>query len=128
MRLFTAVTPPAAALDALDAAVASARPTARGLRWVAREQWHMTLVFLGDVPDDQVDTVAGELGRVAARHPAMSLSLRGSGTFPPNRSAPGYCGRVWTGTRRPSPHSQPTCARPLSPWASPWRTAATCPT
>jgi len=83
MRLFTAVTPPAAALDALDAAVASARPTARGLRWVAREQWHMTLVFLGDVSDDQVDTVAGELGRVAARHPAMSLSLRGSGTFPP---------------------------------------------
>ncbi|KUP98268.1 2'-5' RNA ligase [Thermobifida cellulosilytica TB100] len=83
MRLFTAVVPPAAVLDALGAAVESARPTARSLRWAPREQWHVTLLFLGEVPDERVDAVAGELGRVTARHPAMSLRLRGGGTFPP---------------------------------------------
>ncbi|UOE22182.1 RNA 2',3'-cyclic phosphodiesterase [Thermobifida halotolerans] len=82
MRLFTAVVPPAAALDELSAAVESARPTARSLRWTPREQWHVTLLFLGEVPDEQVDTVAGALSRVVARHPAMTLSLTGGGTFP----------------------------------------------
>lgn len=82
MRLFTAVVPPAAVLDALGTAVEAARPTARALRWAPREQWHVTLLFLGEVPDERVDAVAEELGRVAVRHPAMSLSLRGGGTFP----------------------------------------------
>lgn len=52
MRLFICVWPPAGVLDALDEVVAGCRAGApEGVRWVAREKWHVTLHFLGDVPD-----------------------------------------------------------------------------
>jgi len=48
MRLFVAVRPPVEVLDALDALP---RPTATGVRWTTREQWHVTLRFFGNVDD-----------------------------------------------------------------------------
>lgn len=52
MRLFVCVRPPAGVLDALDEIVAGCRAGAPdGVRWVARDKWHVTLHFLGDVPD-----------------------------------------------------------------------------
>lgn len=48
MRLFVAVQPPDAVLDA----VARLRRPERGdVRWTARPQWHVTLRFLGEVDD-----------------------------------------------------------------------------
>ena len=47
--------PPTAVLDRV---AALARPEAEGLRWTTREQWHVTLRFLGRVDDlDEVTTV-----------------------------------------------------------------------
>ena len=43
-----AVTPPAAVLDAV---AALPRPDRPGVRWTTRDQWHVTLRFLGDVED-----------------------------------------------------------------------------
>lgn len=51
MRLFLAVSPPA---EVLDAVAALPRPDEPGVRWVAREQWHVTLRFLGDADPDEV--------------------------------------------------------------------------
>jgi RNA 2',3'-cyclic 3'-phosphodiesterase len=48
MRLFVAVWPPAAVMDRI---AALARPEVAGVRWTGREQWHVTLRFLGEVPD-----------------------------------------------------------------------------
>lgn len=84
MRLFTAIVPPAAVLDELGEAAVPVRAAARSLRWARREQWHVTLLFLGEVPDAEVDPVAGALGEAVARHRAMTLSLSGGGTFPTN--------------------------------------------
>ncbi len=47
-RLFVAVWPPD---DVLDQVAAIDRPAVAGLRWTEREQWHVTLRFLGPVPD-----------------------------------------------------------------------------
>jgi 2'-5' RNA ligase len=47
-RLFVAVVPPD---DVLDAVAALERPPVSGLRWTSREQWHVTLRFLGTVAD-----------------------------------------------------------------------------
>jgi 2'-5' RNA ligase len=55
MRLFVAaLLPPdvVVALDALD------RPARDGVRWTTREQWHVTLRFLGDVADPSPVEVA----------------------------------------------------------------------
>ena len=50
MRLFVAVRPPERVLDALQALV---RPNVPGVRWTTREQWHVTIRFLGNVDDPE---------------------------------------------------------------------------
>ena len=47
-RLFVAVWPPD---DVLDRIEGLPRPDVPGLRWTHREQWHVTLRFLGQVPE-----------------------------------------------------------------------------
>jgi RNA 2',3'-cyclic 3'-phosphodiesterase len=47
-RLFVAVWPPD---DVLDRLAALERPEVAGLRWTTREQWHVTVRFLGQVVD-----------------------------------------------------------------------------
>lgn len=59
-RLFVAVWPPD---DVLAVVAALARPAVPGLRWTGREQWHVTLRFLGSVPD--VEPVADALRGIA---------------------------------------------------------------
>jgi len=48
MRLFVAVRPPDEVLDALEGL---RRPEGTPARWTTREQWHVTLRFLGNVDD-----------------------------------------------------------------------------
>jgi RNA 2',3'-cyclic 3'-phosphodiesterase len=56
-RRFVAVWPPAEVLDAVEVLH---RPVAEGGRWTRRDQWHVTLRFLGDVPlDDVVSALEG---------------------------------------------------------------------
>ena len=59
MRLFVAVRPPDAVLDSLEALP---RPTDTPTRWTTRDQWHVTLRFLGNVDDP--DPVVRALDRV----------------------------------------------------------------
>jgi 2'-5' RNA ligase len=47
-RLFVAVWPPE---EVLDRVAALDRPAVAGLRWTTRDQWHVTLRFLGQVPE-----------------------------------------------------------------------------
>ncbi|MBU4215350.1 MAG: RNA 2',3'-cyclic phosphodiesterase [Actinobacteria bacterium] len=85
MRLFVAVTPPAAALDHLDLALAAVRrgPAGRDdvVRWSARETWHVTAAFFGEVPDGRVPALVDQLGAVAASTAPYDLELRGAGLF-----------------------------------------------
>ena len=48
MRLFVAVRPNEAVLDAV---AGLARPERPGVRWTTRPQWHVTLRFLGEIED-----------------------------------------------------------------------------
>lgn len=56
-RLFVAVWPPEEVLDRLEALE---RPESKGLRWTRRDQWHVTLRFLGVAdPAPVVEALAG---------------------------------------------------------------------
>ena len=55
-RLFVAVWPPE---DVLGLVTALDRPAVKGVRWTARDQWHVTLRFLG--PVDEVGPVVSAL-------------------------------------------------------------------
>lgn len=72
MRLFLALLPPTEVLDQL---ASLPRPETTGVRWTTRDQWHLTLRFLGEV-----DLRAGEvaLGSLAG-FPARDITL-GSAT------------------------------------------------
>ena len=85
-RAFVAVVPPREALDAVARAVDGVRDGAPpALRWMGREQWHLTLRFLGDHCD--LDEAATSLQRVAFS--PIELQLGGVGAFarPQARSA-----------------------------------------
>ena len=54
-----------------------------GVTWTKPDQLHVTLRFLGDVPDDGIEPI---MDRLATVHVApFILPLEGIGTFPPNR-------------------------------------------
>ena len=57
-RLFVAVWPPDEVLDAVDALH---RPVEAGGRWTRRDQWHVTLRFLGPADADSVTAALADL-------------------------------------------------------------------
>ncbi|QSB14449.1 RNA 2',3'-cyclic phosphodiesterase [Natronosporangium hydrolyticum] len=91
MRLFVAIYPPATALDHLAEYVQRlrlGRATAAGSRvgLTARPSWHVTLAFLGEVPDSGVPAAAAALDTGVARwrarsEPVPRLRLAGGGRF-----------------------------------------------
>ena len=94
MRLFVAVVPPVEAVEHLAEFVEPRREHRDDdLRWAAAENWHITLAFLGDVPDRKTDDLEERLERAAKRRRPMRLRLAGGGAFPNAAEA-----RVlWTG-------------------------------
>lgn len=84
VRLFVALAPPVEAVEELRSAtagLAALAVSAAGLRWTRPEQWHVTLVFLGEVGDDTVSELTRRLRRAAARHSPLSLAFGGAGRF-----------------------------------------------
>jgi 2'-5' RNA ligase len=75
-RLFVAVWPPAGILDLL---AGLDRPAVDGVRWTTREQWHVTLRFLGPVPD--AGPVAEALAGLPASPPASAVLGPAVGRF-----------------------------------------------
>ena len=68
-RLFVALWPPAEVLDQIEALPRQERP---GVRWTTRDQWHVTLRFLGSA---DVDAVTPALR--ALRHPPVEAVVGG---------------------------------------------------
>ena len=96
-RLFTAIELP---LDARLRVAAEQRRlasllTTSSIRWVPRDQLHVTLVFLGDVHDEGVGQVLASLEAPFALAP-FRLDVRGSGVFP----ARGRPRALWLGFDR----------------------------
>lgn len=70
MRLFVAAHLPA---EALDVVAALPRPPVDGLRWSTRDQWHVTLRFLGSVEDGSVDALVAALSALPATGPVTAV-------------------------------------------------------
>ena len=69
------------------------RPQATGVAWVAADNLHITLKFLGGVEDTRLSDVADAVG-AAADVRAFDVELRGLGAFPtPTRPRV-----IWAGT------------------------------
>jgi RNA 2',3'-cyclic 3'-phosphodiesterase len=87
LRLFVAVYPPPAALEHLAATVDAleiAHAAERGInaRLAARTQWHVTLAFMAEVPEESAEKATLALDRATTRvERAPQLCIAGGGRF-----------------------------------------------
>ena len=91
-RLFVALDLP----DAVRERLARLRAELRGARWIDPTQLHVTLRFLGSVPEQDMGPLRQQLASVRAL-PSFDLALAGVGVFPPRpgrRSPPRV---LWAG-------------------------------
>ncbi|HET7397886.1 MAG TPA: RNA 2',3'-cyclic phosphodiesterase [Intrasporangium sp.] len=96
MRLFVAIVPPAEVLEDLAAHLQPRIEAGREVRWTDPHQWHVTLAFLGQVPEHRLDDLVDVLGASAARRQPLVLRLSGAGAFPNP-----YAARVlWVGVEQ----------------------------
>jgi 2'-5' RNA ligase len=94
-RLFLALALP----DALRAALAELQtPAARGVAWATPTQLHLTLRFVGEVPEARLAELDHTLGTI--RVASFILPLAGVGAFPP-RGQPQV---LWAGVQHAHPH------------------------
>lgn len=75
-----ALLPPPEVLDEVAAAIP--REKRPQLRWIDPALWHVTLAFLGEVPDQVLPELHVRLSRAASRYTPMTLSFSGAGAFP----------------------------------------------
>ncbi len=85
-RLFVCVDLSPAAVADLGAVVdqlevARADQPGHSTRLAARDRWHLTLVFLGDVPADRVDRAGDALAAAVVGRSPVELRMSGGGTF-----------------------------------------------
>ncbi len=92
-RLFVAIDAGPAVAAAMAQAITRVRAHAPRAAWADRTAPHLTLVFLGDVPDDKVDLVRGAVGEAARRNRPLNLSVRGAGAF----GRPTHPRTLWAG-------------------------------
>ena len=82
MRLFVAVEPSPEAVQHLEDFLESRLGADPDLRWGSPAQWHVTLAFMGSVPEHVVEDVVDGVSTVAARSAPTELGIAGGGCFP----------------------------------------------
>ena len=81
MRLFLAVKLPRQFQQDLSTRLDTIREQVR-IGWTREENWHLTLMFLGEWPADRLDSLSEALNDVVAGHDAFSLQPGVVGAFP----------------------------------------------
>jgi 2'-5' RNA ligase len=79
MRLFVGLAVDDAVKETLERLTLRLRAKDDGLRWSTPDQWHVTLVFLGEVHDAARARLVREL--LAVRRPALTLRMERVGVF-----------------------------------------------
>lgn len=87
MRLFVAFDLPEDVRRAIGEAVERLKPVCRDARWMRAENMHVTVKFIGHVPDDDTLRMGGMRAALADIHSerAVEMRFRGMGFFPNER-------------------------------------------
>ncbi|PWD51056.1 RNA 2',3'-cyclic phosphodiesterase [Serinibacter arcticus] len=81
MRMFVALRVPVEAREDLETFLES-RLDAFDVGWTPPEHWHLTLAFLGSVPERTLDDLTERLATAASRRSTVTLRLAGAGAIP----------------------------------------------
>lgn len=97
-RTFIAVAIPPAQRSRLERLQTLIAPDLPNARWVLPDQFHVTLAFLGDVPDTDLNKLCRSVADAVAGHDPFTLGLQGLGAFPD----PAKPRVAWVGLAGPS--------------------------
>lgn len=92
-RTFVALPIPPDRVDKLQRLQTLIAPSFAGARWIEPARFHVTLAFLGDVPDEALNPLCREIASAVLDFPPFSLQIQGLGVFP-NATRPRV---VWAG-------------------------------
>lgn len=82
-RAFVAIALPATVAEVLQSIQDRLAPETPGVRWTgATSGFHLTLAFLGDVPDAELPALSRAMAMAAEPAAPLSLRLEGLGAFP----------------------------------------------
>ncbi len=98
MRLFVALNLPKKERHRIYRAAKILRECELPVRWVEPDLFHVTLKFLGEVPEDRMKRVQEALDKVASSTTRLDLAVEGFGAFPTIRRPQ----LIWVGIE-PSP-------------------------
>lgn len=82
IRTFIAVDVSPKSADRASDLINRLQAAAAGVKWVEPKNLHLTLKFLGDVPEAETPEVCRSVARAVAEFAAFEISLRGAGAFP----------------------------------------------
>ena len=98
MRVFVSVPPPPEVQRVVLAAAQEAAQEISGIKWTKKENIHLTLKFLGEVPDEALTSICNALRVACSAHAPFEARLGGLGAFPSPRRAR----VIWTGVKEGS--------------------------
>lgn len=82
MRLFLAVEIPESHKRSVEKAIQKLRNALPEVRWIPRNNWHATLKFLGEVPDERLPEVESVVSASLEDFPPIQSHLTDVGAFP----------------------------------------------
>jgi 2'-5' RNA ligase len=82
LRAFIAVEIAPEIIQRITAAIDRLRPDIRGIRWVAPANIHLTLKFLGDIDESQIEAIGDALSESLRPFPRCTINAKGLGVFP----------------------------------------------
>lgn len=82
LRVFFAAEPPEALRRELAGLTDQLKGLLTGFRWSENSGYHLTLRFLGDVPETRTEEIAAVMTEVAGRFPPLTLWATSWGAFP----------------------------------------------
>lgn len=88
MRLFIAISLVPEVMDTLERLSRSLRSAGDNLRWTSPETWHITLQFLGEIPDETYACLVEHLRQIKSG--PVTIRLHGTGFF--NRAGVFFAG------------------------------------
>ena len=87
MRSFIAISLPEPVKSDIAAIVDRLRPASPPARWVPAENLHLTVKFLDEIREDQVQPITDAIGRASTTVAPFDIHLSGFGVFPNERKA-----------------------------------------
>ena len=82
IRAFIAISLDSKIIDKIFDAMSQLKREIPGVRWVAKENLHLTLKFLGPIDEARIDSISRTLARAVRPFSRFTINAKGLGVFP----------------------------------------------